>query len=193
MCWSSFCHRNNCDPLRPIPCNTSEDVPWCLVPEPLSRVSCEVGSWWIELTFLVNPIDYWLYWDLDTLEAKSTSWTVCHVPQTIPEQFSNFYRVHYSVKRPLPLRSTVAKKGNALAYNNVQIGCTCQGNIQWMPGPKVSQQILSRASRQASLLSPRPSVSLGHPWPCHRCPTMDHFLQVLTNAYWENTTRPAIL
>ena len=50
--------------------------------------------------------------------------------------------------------------------------------------------------RQASLDSPRTSMSLGCPWPCQRatsCPPLDHFWLVLTTTDWDNPTRPAVL
>jgi len=78
---------------------TSKHVLWCLSQRP----SCsEVAPQWIEFVGPAHHIDWHSDWEMENLQAKGMPLTLCHAPQTIPEQFCSGMqcgRMDYPVER----------------------------------------------------------------------------------------------
>lgn len=77
---------------------------WCVMLE-----SCKVG---LPYTWTFSSTDARWDWNLGNSEANSRTWTLCHAPQTIPEQFLQRGGGILSCwKMPLPSGNTTGMKG----------------------------------------------------------------------------------
>lgn len=78
--------QNSCGKLRPGPLRVSWNIRLVSAAYLLSRESYEVRPPWIWLVFPAYCIHVQLKGDQKNLETKSTTWTLCLIPQNIPEQ-----------------------------------------------------------------------------------------------------------
>lgn len=86
LCWSPLCHQSRFDPTRH-GLHKTESC-WSAAQWSLHRLVCPA-----------QPTDVQPDWGLGSLENKSTTWILCHVPSTIPEQVFQGGRAHYPAER----------------------------------------------------------------------------------------------
>lgn len=85
---------------------------------------------WIRLVCLAHPTDVRLGWYWGTLEAGSSSWTLC--AQTFPPTLFQCSRLHDSAGR-CHCQYTVSIKGPHLDCSHVDAGSACQSDINHNP------------------------------------------------------------
>lgn len=83
MCMLRSCHQNSSDPLSHGLHKTCE--PW-YVAQDVSSQSLKVNTLWGGASIGQNGLASTSFRCLGILEAKLICWTLCHVPQMVPEQ-----------------------------------------------------------------------------------------------------------